>query len=69
MLSEPPKEWRGPVGVIDEALIRDQCARPDMAAWVYVVCGPPPMIDAIEDALVALGIPESRIISEKLSYE
>ncbi|MCG8545656.1 MAG: ferredoxin reductase family protein [Alphaproteobacteria bacterium] len=69
VLSEPPKGWRGPVGVVDEALVRSQCEQPDMAAWAYVVCGPPAMINAIEDALVAMGIPEGRILSEKFSYE
>ena len=43
VLSEPPEGWSGPVGVIDETLIRDRCERPDKADWLYVVCGPPAM--------------------------
>ena len=68
VLSEPPEGWSGPVGVIDETLIRDRCERPDKADWLYVVCGPPAMIDATEDALVAIGIPANRVISEKFAY-
>lgn len=69
VLSEPPEGWRGPVGMIDESLIRCQCECPDRAGWLYVVCGPPPMIDAAEDALVAMGIPAGRIVSEKFAYD
>lgn len=69
VLTEPPEGWDGPTGVMDEALIRKHCDRPDKAEWLYVVCGPPPMIDATEDALVALGIPEKRVISEKFAYD
>jgi len=69
VLSEPPESWDGPVGVTDEALIRDLCERPDKADWLYVVCGPPPMIDSVEDALVALGIPAGQVVSEKFAYD
>ncbi len=68
VISEPPDDWEGPVGVMDEALIRAHCDRPDKTDWLYVVCGPPPMIDATEDALVAIGIPERRVVSEKFAY-
>jgi len=69
VLSEPPPGWTGQVGVTDEALIRDRCERPDKAEWLYVVCGPPPMIDSVEDALVDLGIPARQVVSEKFAYE
>ncbi len=68
VLSEPPEGWDGPVGVTDKALIRELCERPDKANWLYVVCGPPPMIDSVEDALVAIGIPASQVVSEKFAY-
>lgn len=69
VLGEPPDGWTGATGVMDRALIREACERSDKAAWLYVVCGPPPMIDATEDALIALGIPAHRVISEKFAYE
>ena len=31
----------------------------------YFVCGPDPLIDAAEDALVHLGIPKRRVHSER----
>lgn len=69
VLSEPPSDWDGPVGVMNEALIRTHCDRTDRTDWLYVVCGPPPMIDATEDALVAMGIPARQVVSEKFAYD
>jgi ferredoxin-NADP reductase len=34
-----------------------------------VICGPAPMIDAVEHSLGDLGIPLSRMLSEKFSYD
>ena len=69
VLSEPPTGWDGSVGVMNEDMIRAHCDRPDKTDWLYVVCGPPPMIDATEDALVAMGIPARQVISEKFAYD
>ena len=54
---------------MNDDMIHAHCARPDKTDWLYVVCGPPPMIDATEDALVAMGIPERQVISEKFAYD
>lgn len=42
---------------------------PDRARWLYVICGPALMIDAVEHALGKFGIPLSRILSEKFPYD
>lgn len=68
VLSEPPAGWSGETGQLDATAIRRLCDRPDKADWLYVVCGPPPMIDAVEDALVVLGVPTRQIVSEKFAY-
>lgn len=36
---------------------------------IFMICGPAVMIDAVEASLVELGIPLSRIISEKFQYD
>jgi predicted ferric reductase len=41
---------------------------PDRARWLYFVCGPAPMMDSVERALHAQGVPRHRIISERFSY-
>ncbi len=37
--------------------------------WLYFVCGPPAMIDAVELALSRLGIPLRQIVSERFVYD
>ena len=45
------------------------CLPPTAAAdWLYFVCGPPGMIDAVEKSLAALGVPLGRIVSERFVY-
>ena len=68
LLSEPLPGWSGETGQFDAATIRRLCDRPEKADWLYVVCGPPAMIDAVEDALVGLGVPAAQIVSEKFAY-
>jgi ferredoxin-NADP reductase len=62
-MSRPGNEpWSGPVGRIDAQLLAR--AVPDIAAQRAHVCGPPPMMDAVKAALVALGVPEVNIKTE-----
>ena len=42
---------------------------PEMRRWLYVLCGPPPMMAAVEDALIELGVPAGRIVSERFTYD
>lgn len=37
--------------------------------WLFFVCGPPPMMNSVERALLARGIPQSRIVSERFRYD
>ncbi len=69
VLSEPPEGWTGPVGMIDAALLRAHFGTAARRDWLYILCGPPPMLNAVEDALIALGIPSSRILSEQFVYD
>lgn len=68
VLTEPPADWDGETGVLDAKTISRLCPTEDRAAWLYVICGPPPMIDGAEAALKALGVPRGQIVSEKFSY-
>lgn len=68
-LSEPPAGWQGKVGMVDGALMRDLVTTPEMRRWLYVLCGPPPMMAAVEDALIELGVPAGQILSERFTYD
>jgi predicted ferric reductase len=37
--------------------------------WLYFVCGPPAMIDAVELSLARLGVPLRQIVSERFVYD
>jgi len=69
VLSEPPPDWSGAVGQIDESLLAKVLDFDDRDAWLYVVCGPSPMIDSVEDGLSRLGIPLRQVVAEKFSYD
>jgi NAD(P)H-flavin reductase len=68
VISEPPPDWPGAVGQLDKAVLQQYLDFDDLAHWLYVVCGPGPMIDSIEGSLKALGVPHGQILSEKFSY-
>lgn len=60
VLSEqPPKDWSGETGYIDQALITRNVS--DYLERQCYVSGPEPMVDAMKDMLVEMGLPESQI--------
>jgi len=69
VLSEPPPGWAGLVGRLDADRIRELFSFAEAREWVYFVCGPPAMLEACEDALIALGVPSGQIVSERFRYD
>jgi len=68
-LSEPPTGWEGRTGMIDEAAITEALQDPESDEWLYVICGPLPMIEKVEGTLLGRGVPASRILSERFYYD
>lgn len=69
VLSEPPPDWNGRRGVLDKNTLA-ACMPPTRRAhWLYFICGPGEMIDAVELSLNALGVPLERIVSERFRYQ
>lgn len=60
VLAEPPPEWRGERGYIDETLLARRLP-PERRLSEYFLCGPRPMTDAAQRALRALGVPLRRV--------
>jgi predicted ferric reductase len=60
----PPAGWTGERGLVTAALLRRHLP-PHAERHQYFVCGPPPMMDAVERAFAALGIPPGRIHTER----
>jgi predicted ferric reductase len=68
VLSEPPPDWPGPRGELTPDILAACLPERDRDA-LYLVCGPVPMMNAVERALLDLGIPADRIVSERFTYE
>jgi len=69
ILSEPPEGWQGATGMVTPDLLRAHFGSPEHRQWLYLLCGPPPMLEAAEDALIGLGVPSRNILSERFSYD
>jgi predicted ferric reductase len=65
VLERPPEGWAGETGYVrGEVLARhlpDGCRR-----FQFFICGPDPMMDAAEAALIELGVPPERVHTERL---
>jgi len=69
VVSEPEPDWTGETGVIDKMLLEKHLGRPEHRDWLFVLCGPPPMLEGVERALLELGVPAKNILSERFSYD
>ncbi len=67
VLSKPPAGWTGERGHITADLFRRHLPSP-YADHEYFICGPGPMMDAIEKALGELRVPLSKYHSERYSF-
>lgn len=68
-LCEPPADWSGYHGTCDADLLRQVFDRPQMRQWLYVLCGPPVMMETAEQELIDIGVPAGQILSERFNYD
>jgi cytochrome-b5 reductase len=61
VLEQPPVGWSGGTGRITPDILRHHLPAPASNTCVFL-CGPPPMVDALEITLKELGYPEQAII-------
>lgn len=69
VVSEPPAGSQERTGVIDAECVDAVFGRSNAASWLYFVCGPLPMIESVEQALLAIGVPDTQIVSERFYYD
>jgi predicted ferric reductase len=67
VLAQPPADWTGERGFITAEVFQRHLP-PPYADHEYFICGPNPMMDAIEAALGSLGVPLSKYHSERYSF-
>jgi ferredoxin-NADP reductase len=64
VLESPPAKWGGERGYVTAALLR-RYLPPRHTSLQYFVCGPAPMMDAMERVLAELGVPADRVHTER----
>jgi NAD(P)H-flavin reductase len=67
VLQEPPPGWAGLAGMMTPELIQAEATQAAREGWVFLLCGPGPMIRAAREGLAALGVPRRRILEERFS--
>lgn len=69
VLQEPPPGWAGEAGMVSRDFVKRRCAAAAQAGWLFVLCGPPPMMREVRAGLAALGVPARRILEERFVYD
>lgn len=64
VLEQPPEGWSGETGFVDREMLRKYLP-PRYRRYQFFVCGPEPMMDALDRILPALGVPPDRIHTER----
>jgi predicted ferric reductase len=67
VLEDPPEDWTGGTGFISGELL-DEHLPPAAIRYQYFVCGPDPMMDAVEELLLDRDVPHGRIALERFDF-
>jgi len=60
--------WQGETGLLDRDRLATMLDGLDPARTVALMCGPGPMVTAVSDTLIDLGMPMDRVIYERFDY-
>ncbi|KAK4057340.1 NADH-cytochrome b5 reductase [Microbotryomycetes sp. JL221] len=63
VLNEPPKSWSGGEGFVTTEMIKEHLPSPQPDSKI-LLCGPPPMMNAMKKSLAELNFDEPRTISK-----
>lgn len=64
VLGRAPAGWTGETGLITPDLLRRHLPR-QFRRYEYLICGSPRMMDAMEDALITVGVPFPQVSTER----
>jgi 3-phenylpropionate/trans-cinnamate dioxygenase ferredoxin reductase subunit len=64
VLSNPEEGWEGETGYINAEIMGKYVPR-QYKWYKYLICGPKPLMDVMEESLPALGIPPENVLSER----
>jgi predicted ferric reductase len=69
LISETAAEdWQGEVGLLDRARLSRMLDGLDLQRTVALMCGPGPMVTAVADTLIDLGLPMDQVMYERFDY-
>jgi predicted ferric reductase len=66
VLSNPGEGWEGETGFIN-AEVLSRHLPPQHRRFVYMICGPDPLMDAMETAIPSLGVPADQVLTERFA--
>ncbi|HSW43563.1 MAG TPA: ferredoxin reductase family protein [Patescibacteria group bacterium] len=66
-LEEPPDGWLGETGFLTKEILLKHLP-PNYRRFQFFVCGPKPMLDAMEQSLLDIGAPSERIHTERFGW-
>ena len=69
MLAEPTANCTGARGLIDKSLLDSHFSAEELSNWLFVICGPVPMMDQVEAVLRENGVSEDRLLMERFNYD
>jgi predicted ferric reductase len=64
VLERPPADWSGETGYVTAEVLARHLPR-GYRRFQFFICGPEPMMDAAEAALIGLGVPPERVHTER----
>jgi len=64
VFSEPEEGWQGETGYIGEEVLKKYLPK-QYKRFKYLICGPKPLMDAMEEALPDLGVPAAHVLTER----
>ncbi len=64
VLSNPSEEWEGETGYINGDIVSRYLPK-QFKRFIFLICGPPPLMDAMEEALPSLGVPREKVLTER----
>ena len=68
VVAEPSANWKGLTGCIDQTVLQTDLSEEQLKAWLFVLCGPPAMLEGVEGYLRDHSVPQSRILSERFNF-
>jgi ferredoxin-NADP reductase len=65
IINQPTEKWKGATGNINAEIIKQLL--PDYQENIFFTCGPPPMVEAMENLVTGLGLPKEKLKRELFS--